>query len=59
MSEDKGGILWFLLGFILPIVGFILWLVWKNSKPNRASSLIKGAVVGFVIGVAVGIYQRM
>lgn len=33
------------LAFIFPIVGFILWYVWKMSKPGWAGSALKGAVV--------------
>lgn len=49
--NDNGGILWGLLGCCIPIVGLILFLVWKDQKPNTAKSAGIGAIVGVVIGV--------
>lgn len=45
---DTGGILWGLLGCCIPIVGLILFLVWKNEKPNTAKAAGIGAIVGVV-----------
>ena len=41
------------LGFFPPVVGFILWLVWKDEYPLRASSCGKGALVSVIIGVII------
>lgn len=38
-----------LLGFFVPIVGLILFLVWKDSSPLKAKSAGKGALTGFII----------
>lgn len=51
VQEDKGGFLWGLLGCCIPIVGLILFLVWKDSKPKTA----KAAGIGALISVAIGI----
>ncbi len=48
---DNGGIGYGLLGFCIPIVGLILFFVWKNEKPNTAKALI----TGFAVNVALGI----
>lgn len=32
--NDNGGFLWGLLGCCIPIVGLILFLVWKDQKPK-------------------------
>lgn len=37
------------LGFNIPIVGLILYCVWKDSKPLRAKSAGKGALVGVAL----------
>ena len=38
------------LGFLLPVIGLILYLVWKDDDtPLRARSCGRGAAVGFVI----------
>ena len=33
---------WGILGFFIPIVGFILWLIWKDEHPARAKSATAG-----------------
>ena len=51
---DSGGFGWALLGFCIPIVGLILWLVWRENLPLRAKSVGKGAlasVLDFVEGI--------
>ena len=46
---DSGSFGWGVLGFCFPIVGLILYLVWKDSKPKSA----KVAGLGALISVAV------
>lgn len=50
VNLDRGGFAWVFLGFFIPIVGFILWLVWRDEKPKTAKSLGIGALVGVIIG---------
>ena len=45
----SGSIGWGVLGFCIPVVGLILFLVWKDQKPKTA----KVAGIGALIGVAV------
>lgn len=33
---DNGGLGWGILGCCIPIVGLVLWLVWKDQKPRTA-----------------------
>ncbi len=40
-----------LLGFCIPIVGLILYLVWKDSSPLKAKSAGKGALISVIVGV--------
>lgn len=40
-----------LLGFCFPIVGLILFLVWKDTKPLTGKSAGKGALVSTILGV--------
>lgn len=49
--QDNGGFLWGLLGFCIPIVGLILFLVWKNDKPRTAKAAGIGALVSVILGV--------
>ena len=48
---DNGGIGWGLLGCCVPIVGLILFLVWKDQKPKTAKAAGIGALVSVIIGV--------
>lgn len=52
--DDNGGFLWGLLGCCIPIVGLVLFLVWKNEKPNTARAAGIGALVS--VGLSVGVY---
>jgi hypothetical protein len=49
--NDNGGFGWGLLGFCFPIVGLILYLVWRQDKPNNAKAAGIGAIIGFVLGL--------
>ena len=53
---DTGGAGFGLLGFFVPIVGFILYFVWKNTLPKRAGACITGVFVNttlYVLALAV------
>jgi hypothetical protein len=52
-SEDSGSIGWGILGLLIPLVGFILYFVWKNTKPRSAKMAGYGAAIGFVLSFAV------
>lgn len=41
------------LGLFFPLVGFILWLVWRDDLPLRAKSAGKGALIGVCIYVGI------
>ena len=45
-----------ILGFFLPIVGLILYLVWQDSQPGKAASAGKGALVGFIVGIVAWVF---
>lgn len=43
------------LSFFVPIVGLILYLVWNDTMPMRARSCGKGAIIGFIVWLILGI----
>lgn len=49
--EDNGGFGWGLLGFCIPIVGLVLFLVWKDTKPRTSKAAGKGALISVIVGV--------
>ena len=54
-ANDKKSIGYALLGFFFPIVGLILWLIWKDSSPLKAKSAGKGALISAILGVAISV----
>lgn len=44
--EDIGGIIWFLIGVVVPILGLVLFIVWKDDKPKNSKSSGIGALAG-------------
>ncbi len=52
---DSSSFGWAFLGFLIPILGLILYLVWKDQYPLKAGSVGKGALVSVILGVVAGI----
>lgn len=50
-SNDSGSVGWGLLGCCIPVVGLVLYLVWKDTKPKTAKAAGIGALVS--VGLAV------
>ena len=48
---DNGGIGWGLLGCCIPVVGLVLFLVWKDTKPKTAKAAGIGALVSVILVV--------
>ena len=48
---DNGGFGWGVLGCCIPVVGLVLFLVWKDTKPKTA----KAAGIGALVSVGIGI----
>lgn len=48
-NYDSGSIGWAFLGFFFPLVGLILYLVWKDDKPKSAKAAGKGALVVVIL----------
>ena len=52
VAQEEGSTFGFaVLGFFIPIVGLILFLIWKDERPRASASAGKGALVGFVLGI--------
>lgn len=50
-QDDSSSFGWALLGFCVPIVGLILYLVWKDKTPLKAKSAGKGALVSVIVSI--------
>lgn len=51
VTSDSSSFGWGLLGFCIPLVGLILWLVWKNDTPLKARSAGMGALISVIASV--------
>lgn len=49
--NDKPSTGFAVLGFFIPLVGLILWLLWKDTTPLKAKSCGKGALIGVIVSV--------
>lgn len=49
---DNGGVGWCLLGFCIPIVGLILFLVWRDTKPRTSKAAGQGALISVILAAA-------
>ena len=62
-SADRPNAGFAVLGFLIPLVGLILYLVWKGTYPLKAKSCGKGALIGviveFVLGFVMGIIMAL
>lgn len=50
-QKQEGSVGWGVLGFFVPIVGLILFLVWNDKDPQNARYAGIGALIGFILGV--------
>jgi len=55
IKEDKGGFGWGLLGFLVPVIGLFLYLIWKDDKPLTAKAIGLGAIIALVTGIVLTI----
>ena len=59
-SNDSNSKSWWWLGFLTslfftPIIGFILWLVWKDDSPMKARQVGRGTLWSFLISIILSI----
>lgn len=54
-TDDHSSFGFAVLGFFIPIVGLILFLIYEEKKPKRAKSAIKGALIGFITKIVLAI----
>lgn len=52
-KRDELGVGWGILSFVIPLIGWILYFVWKDETPHRASQAAIWAWVGFGVNLIV------
>lgn len=50
-EEDKKSFAWAFLGFLVPVAGLILYLIWRDKTPLKAKSCGKGALVSVIVSI--------
>ncbi|MGN1382017.1 MAG: hypothetical protein ACI4W2_04290 [Eubacterium sp.] len=50
-AEKEPNIGWGVLGFFIPIVGLILFIVWSNTRPGDSKYAGVGALIGFILSI--------
>lgn len=58
-AQQKASFGWAVLGFFFPIVGLILFLVWKKDQPAKAKMAGIGALVGFIVNIVLSIVSSV
>ncbi len=53
---DSGSIGYLFLGFFIPIVGIILYFIWKGLKPKSAKQAGLGAIINIMLYVLLVIF---
>ncbi|MBR5999585.1 MAG: zinc-ribbon domain-containing protein [Candidatus Methanomethylophilaceae archaeon] len=56
---DSGSFGWAILGFFVPLVGLILWIVWMNDRPKSAKMAGLGALASVIFSVVFSIAMVM
>ena len=49
--KDTGSFWWFVLGFVIPVAGLVLWLVWKEERPETAKMNGLGALTALILTI--------
>lgn len=54
-ADDNSSFGFAILGFFIPLLGLIFFLVYEGKKPKRAKSAGKGALIGFITKIVITI----
>lgn len=55
VSDDSSSFGFAVLGFVIPLAGLILFLIYEDKNPKRAKSAGKGALIGFITKIVFSI----
>ena len=59
ISEDSSSFAFALLGFLIPLVGLILFLIYEDKKPKRAKSALIGFITSIVLLIALALIANI
>ena len=55
-EDDNPNPVFAIVGFFLPLVGFIIWAVLVNTKPKTAKTAGIGGIIGFIVNIILWFY---
>lgn len=50
-DDNSSPVGWCILSFLIPLVGWILYFSWRDTKPHKASAVCTWAWIGFVVNL--------
>ena len=50
-KKEKASIGWWFLAFFIPVVGIVLFFIYRKTHPGMKKRLLSGTIVGFITGV--------
>lgn len=56
VNEENSVFGWGILSFFVPIVGLILFIIWKNDRPKASKTVGICALIGVIISFFIGIF---
>jgi hypothetical protein len=57
--DDKKSVGFGILSFFFPVVGLILFIVWRQQYPLKAKSAGIGAIIGAALEIVIGILYAL
>jgi hypothetical protein len=54
-NTEKLGVLLSIVCFLIPLVGLILYFVYKTDKPAKSKGACYAALAGFIVGVVINL----
>ncbi len=56
LKQDAPNTGFAVLGFFFPLIGLILYLIWKTETPLKAKSAGKGALIGVIVSAVIWLF---
>ena len=50
-KTDSGSVVNWIIGFLIPIVGLLLYVLWKDEKPVSAKQALNGVLISIVLSI--------
>lgn len=57
--NDRGGLGWAFLGFMVPLPSLIIALILKDTKPNTSKAVFKGAIISIICSIVLSIISML